>query len=330
MILIGTQDVGPAKYLAALFIDYNPDEILTVWSNLNESILSGTGEKVKISEIGSISKLKVIITGTCTGNGIDKKLIQIGKYLNIPSVSVIEHWNLYLYRFFVDGKTLLPNYIFLNDNHAMKSAIEDGLPKDLLYAYGNPYLEQLQGKDLSPVDKKIFKLKFGLQRDKILIFISEELNFKKNSDGYRGFCEFEVLSDIIKSSSNKNIDVLIKLHPEEALHKYNCFTRNERVCVAKDNLDFDTIISHADIIIGMDSMMLIEASLFRNDIISYRPRAVKPFIGSKLKILTEVGTKESLERILSTKNNQADKKLDFAGSKERLLTHINTIIKRQA
>ena len=327
MIVVGAQDVGPAKYLAALFNDYTGDKVSYIGSELSFQFLSALRNKIDICDINKISNLKLIITGTCSGYGIDKKLIEAGRDMKIPTVSIIEHWTLYYNRFStLNDSPLFPDYIFVNDKYALQGAIIDGLPKKLLYAHGNPHLEQMGQKQLCPVDKTNLMEKLGLSQNQIMTFISEELNFSKKSDGYRGFTEFEVLSDIISIVSGKDIDLIIKLHPEEKEDKYNDYEILGGIVVAKDSLDFDSVVKHSDYIVGMDSMFLIEASLFRNDVLCYRPSAINSFIGSELGVVCELKSKGELKRVLNMQKNYYNKKLDFSGSKNNILTHIGKII----
>ena len=326
MIVVGTQDVGPAKYLAALFYNYSADKVSYIASMLSDQLLSAIGDNIDICDINKIPNLKLIITGTCSGYGIDKKLIEAGRAMKIPTVAIIEHWTLYHNRFRLNDTTLLPDYIFVNDRYALNGAILDGLPKKLLYAHGNPYLEKLGQKRLYPVDKTKFKEKLGFSHNQIMTFISEELSFPKKSEGYRGFTEFEVLGDIISVVAGKGIDLIIKLHPEEMEGKYDDYESLGGIVVAKDSLDFDSVVAHSDYIVGMDSMLLIEASLFRNDVLCYRPNAINSFIGSDLGTVCELKSKEELKRVLKTKKNNYNKKFNFSGSKKNILNHIGKII----
>ena len=96
-----------------------------------------------------------------------------------------------------------------------------------------------------------------------------------------------------------NHKLLIKLHPTESKYKYKKYLNNN---VQIYNLKLsDPIIEFSDYIIGMGSMFLIEASLFRKDIIAYRPNEKIKFVGEKLNIVTTVKTKKKLINSLRSK-----------------------------
>ena len=68
--------------------------------------------------------------------------------------------------------------------------------------------------------------------------------------------------------------------------------------LAKDK-DLDVIIYSCIKVIGMGSMLLIEAGMIRNDVISYRPNEKFEFVGNKYKITKLVKTLRSLKTELS-------------------------------
>ena len=87
------------------------------------------------------------------------------------------------------------------------------------------------------------------------------------------------------------------------------------------------MVKIADKIIGMGSMLLLEASLHRNDVISFRPNASKKFIGNTLGVLTEINREKELIPALrfgvKANNNSA---MNFKGSKKRITNFLRSML----
>jgi hypothetical protein len=276
--------------------------------------------------------IKLVVTGTSLGSAeesLDKQLVVWAKANRIPVISIIEHWSWYRKRFEVDNsELLLPDYILVNDTIALQDAIAEGLPASMLYAMGNPYLEQLCTNQLEHCESEIILKQYSLPADKqLLFFISEALKdtFKVGTGDYMGYDEFEVLDSIV-SQLRENEHLVIKLHPEESASKYDRF-RCESVSILRE-CPVKDLSAIAYKIIGMASMLLLELTVFRKDIISYRPNASKDFIGERLGLT--IPAKDAFElRYFLDQNIYAKQNLSeyFQGSKNRIINFILSIQK---
>jgi len=312
MIVFGTEDLGPLKYLIAL----EESIVNTSWiiSKNTRSFLNG---KESVSKI-EIQSTSIVVTGTSLGKCLDKELLIKAKMLKIPSVSIIEHWSWYKKRFELNGKMVLPDHIIVNDDYAKKQAINDGLPEDKIFIGGNPHLEKLSKTKLPDFNVKAWKKKKNLLNKKIILFISEALkdSFFLGTDDYLGYDEFEVINDIIEILPN-NSTMLIKSHPEEESDKYNRYL-SDHVKVIRQ-MSIEQMVQVPDTIIGMASMLLIELAMFRDDIISYRPNARKGFVGVKIGATHYAETKSQLKNYLldlpSSSSMLFRKKFDGSGKR---------------
>lgn len=240
---------------------------------------------------------RLVLTGTCLGQGPDKIVIEQAGKLGWPSVAVIDHWSWYRKRFEVPRGLLLPDKIIVNDFIALEEAISDGLPADRLIALGNPVLEHMAHHSSNwraSTNKLSVRKKYGVQANhRVIIFISEELHseFKSGTDDYLGYEEFLVLDLILKMLKSKD-HLIIKLHPSEHDDKY-AYINDPRVTVIR-HLAKEVLASLGNVIIGMASMLLLELAMFRNDIISFRPGATKRFIGERLGATVDATSIEQL------------------------------------
>lgn len=326
MIVFVVNDTGPAKYISYIIKNLNNIDFLCISSSISSKVFDSFGI-VNIDNTNKIdlSKIQLIITGTCLGNGIDKEWIRIGKQNNIKTISIIEHWSLYKKRFELNGKYNFPDKIFVNDPIAKEEAILDGVDENIIQVVGNPVLENISKREYSLDIKKAWVDETRLNKDKkIITFISEEYkkDFPKGSREYQGFDEFEVLEDIVKNLDN-NMQLLVKLHPAENKNKYDYLKEYNNIKII-DKVDIEKLIEISDIVIGMGSMLLLEASLLKANIHSYRPNETIKFIGNKNGMTIHIKNKKELKKIMKNNYSKKDKviKNNFIGSTNNIIKFI--------
>jgi hypothetical protein len=315
MVILGSSDTGAIKYLSNLgrFLKNK----VWVFENKKKLLIKNI-QFLSLKKVKKIKKIKLIITGSALGNSIDKKLISLGRRRKIFTISIIEHWTNYYARFVYKKKIFLPDLIFVNDLIAYKDAIKSGIPKKKLFVMGNIHFENLSKsilkKNLSSWAQKIKK-----KNKKIIFFISEQILKDKiylfneyNSD------EFQTLKNIIAAMSEDDI-LVIKCHPQEKVKKFKQFAKKN--IIIKKNVSFSDIVNLPDFIIGMKSILLLELSMFRRDIISYRPLSDNKFIGDIIKCTKLV--RGNLKKNLNKKfNDNILFKNYFNGSAKKMKTFL--------
>ena len=101
----------------------------------------------------------------------------------------------------------------------------------------------------------------------------------------------------------KGVKIVVKLHPEERQDKYDeIHSTNEKneLIVIKD-CNTEKLLETAEFVIGMGSMLLIEAAKTRRDVVSYRPNQLMPYIGNQLGVTKLVSSRGHLESIIAGK-----------------------------
>lgn len=326
MILFAVNDAGPAKYIAYILRKLDSSLYTCIASNISSEVFDEFDINfIRDNQSIDLSLIKLIITGTCLGNGLDKDWVNIGKVNNIKTISIIEHWSLYKKRFELKGKYFFPDLILLNDEIAYREAGAEGIDNKLLKIMGNPVFENITSKNYLDEEKNIWKSDMSISVDqKIVTFISEEYkdDFPKESLEYQGFDEFEVLEDLI-NVLDENIFLFIKLHPAENKNKYNYLKKYTNVKVV-DKTDVKKLIIFSDIFLGMGSMLLLEASLLRANVFSYRPNEIVEFIGNKNNMTVYIQNKNELKNIIQDKNLLKNKitKNNFIGSTSKIIKFI--------
>ncbi len=330
MILFAVNDAGPAKYLSYIAQSLGNEKYKCLTSGISAKVFTN----MDINCLDSIDNIDtqdidVIITGTCLNDGIDKKAVSIGKKEGIKTISIIEHWSLYKKRFELNGQCMYPDMILVNDNQAKEEAESDGIPGNKLHVVGNPVLENIKKYDYSNNDELEWRDNFGLgKRRKIITFVSENFkdDFQENSPEFQGFDEFDVLNDLLEVLTDASI-LIIKLHPAEDRNKYDFLIKNPNIFVVGET-DINKLIEFSDILIGMGSMLLIEASIIKNTVYSYRPNEKIEFIGNRNGMVKKIHNKMELKKKLSnyeTKNFSVANNV-FSGSTRNIVNLIQKIL----
>lgn len=326
MILFGCQDVGPAKYLAMLSDHSLLKGSQWIGSRLSMPIFKKNNLNC-LDEIKVEPSVKLIVTGTTLGDGLDKRLLKLARQNGIQTVSIVEHWGWYAKRFQLDGGLLLPDYIFLNDQIAYEEAAIEGLPTNKLVIVGNPVLESLSGAYSATriKDSKIMDSYRIPKKKRRILFISEQLREDFSRNGELGYDEFEVFR-AIKKITGKDDQVIVKKHPEEDRNKYR------EICsdyIEIDDIDISDLSAISDVVIGMGSMLLLELAAYRGDVISYRPNYNGPaFIGSRMGVVKSVYSEYELMGCINANKNHEQSKMQkiFLGSKERIVNNLTRFV----
>jgi len=333
MIIFATSTAGPARYLAPV-IKAVGKGFVCVSSSVSAGVFDEYDIRSEIIDLDTQEAydsfvenkfknmgIEFIVTGTSWGNCVDKAFIGFGRRHGLKVASIIEHWSFYRERFVLGDELILPDYIVVNDAYAKSGAVKAGLPENAIYVLGNPALENKKKEGLRAMSKKEWLKALKMPDKKIVAFISESYakDFPVGRDHYQGFDEYRVVEDILSIVDAGEL-LLIKTHPSENRNKYDVY---KGVTVTSDT-DVHSLVTNADFVVGMGSMLLIEASLVRRDVISYRPGGKTGFIGNDLGITRLVTDKAGLRDIFDgkVKLHNSDFRHEFNGSTRRVAQFI--------
>ena len=172
MILLGTEDAGPARYLIAL-CSHLDVQFYCVGNDLTDQMF--VENSLQLHPDWKNCQPLAVITGTSLGDSLDKKMIQWANQLGFPSFSLIDHWSWYRKRFELNGELILPDFIFVNDDIAYEDAVNEGLPSEKIIIAGNPVLESLHLNDNQQLIKreKLLRL-YNLPSKRIIFFMVQD------------------------------------------------------------------------------------------------------------------------------------------------------------
>ncbi len=229
--------------------------------------------KYLVNEIIDTYKPDYIFTGTSYTSSIELMFLYEAKKQKIKTYSFVDHYTRYTERFFLDGENIFPDKVFLTDDKAKRLAESAGISKySEVIVSGNFYHEFL--KNWKP--KKSKNDFFSNFNKKIILFAPDPLS---NINGKKIFLfdETDVWKDlseaINKYSFQKKLFLLIKFHPNQNESYLKKIMNQNPVENSAIDISTDTksLIFHSDIVIGMFSSLLVEASLFGKKILRHVP-----------------------------------------------------------
>jgi len=267
-----------------------------------------------------IKKINPDIILTDTNNtdfsfSIDKKFLLAAKKLDKPTISIIDSWVNYKERF---GEKLeyLANNLLVIDKEMKKSLKSIGIPSNIIRITGSPRFD------------KFSNIKNTKEKKNLIVFYSQPL-FKSKSN------EVEIFKDIVSvlEKEYQKKEIIIKFHPtreenKKDKKKYDGIIKNSilKIKKAKKNIEAEDLSKKAELIIGINSMALIDSALMGKRVISYQPGINKKddlLLSNKYNWSFPVYKKEDISSVLQdifkkplikkdalkkyTKNNSTDK-----------------------
>jgi len=222
--------------------------------------------KLSLNEIdGIIKKINpnLVFTdtsGTNLNSSISKQFIRSARDLNKLTASLIDYWNKYRERL---GKNLeyLADNILVTDNEMEKSLIDIGVPADLIKVTGNPRFDRFS-------KMKIKKVQKGL-----IVFYSQP-RYNQKPD------EIEIFKDLADAVGkfHPNKQIIIKFHPTREANskdrsKYDNIIGSSIIKIKKadNNIGAEDLSGKAELVAGINSTALFDASLMKKRVISYQP-----------------------------------------------------------
>ena len=231
----------------SIFLTYQPDYIITSATSLPQKDMS------------------------------EKFIWHNAKQSDIPTMAFLDQWQNYDIRFSGTSSNeymlYQPDYINCINDIGKQEMIELGFDSNKLLELGQPYLSQLKNTVL--VDKeKIFE-QLNLDKDKeTVLFVSEAIyeNYG-NARGYTQYKTLEYLLDNKEFINNKQI--IIKLHPKDDITKFDKY--KDIILIQNEYTSYE-MISVSDFIMGMTSIMLIEAYILEKKVLSIQLNSMKDLL----------------------------------------------------
>lgn len=215
-------------------------------------------ELPRVSKSDALFQCDVLLTSTGWQTKFEIEAIAIAKERKVKVASYLDHWVNYRERFLLNGELILPDEIWVGDQHAKKIAIRN-FPKSKILLIENEYFKKIKSYFQSNPQKIRPN---GVSR---LLYVTEPTKAHRSASPYQiessNYDEFDALEYFIEALPKvfPNLhEVIIRPHPAENSLKYqDLISRNTNLFKLSTNLDLYEDIKICDAVAGCNSMALV-------------------------------------------------------------------------
>jgi len=192
----------------------------------------------------------------------------------IPSIAYVDSWWAYDERFRLPGESgfeNVPYRIATVDTHAQDALIDLGYPRERLIVTGSPRFQMLTERSCAfdaDMRRRFCASKRVAKDDRLIIFVSQPIEQVLGSQEEWGFSEKSILEAVLATiqrlpeTERRHIVLAVLSHPEEderqlAAH-LDRFAGGVRTFMIDGN-DAISCIEASDMVVGMFSILLVEA-----------------------------------------------------------------------
>jgi CDP-Glycerol:Poly(glycerophosphate) glycerophosphotransferase len=351
--------IEPLRALGNEVSVYGKDAALSIYrkqnidcSDICNTILSDTQEEA--DEFLRKTHPNLIVTGTSSEDFTERHLWKAAERAEITSFAVLDQWTNYRLRLISEGsdpmneratsELILPSFFFIMDEFARKEMCALGIDREKLVVSGQPFFDYIRKTGDGLTTQEIEKLRqelTGAEDGRVFVFASQPIRsiHRKNgmAEDYWGYTEESVLKSVLKCLSKlaeemaTKVTLVLRLHPKDESHVYedalSTLPSLIKVVVDKET-DSSLLLKASDLIIGMFSMLLLEAAILERRFISVQIglKRENPLVFDRMglvrSIVTEQELEETLRRILSGKDKEFPN-LNFEfGATERITNYL--------
>lgn len=273
MILFIANDPGGFDVIKPVFDFYHTNDkrqvllLLTGASKEKEERYAYTDEAAikKVKQCIESGVLEVLVTGTSWGGTVEVQAINLCKSYKIKTIAILDYWSNYKKRFLFKGKYIFPDYLFVPDEYAQEDSILDGVPEEIIRIVGHPGFDSLvkRTQPYSDANKALF--------------LSQPLSVIYGMK--LGFNEMTTFPMVISACKKAGFRLNVKFHPKETERfrkKYKQFERTGNI---------SDVLSDYKVVIGMNTMGLLQTVLVGMPVISFEP----DMVGNDLCITNKLG-----------------------------------------
>lgn len=234
----------------------------------------------------------LLLTATSV-NGVDleKKFIEAARELRLPSLAVLDYWANYRRRFANDGDELIyvPDRIAVMDARARTEMTAAGFDSETIVITGQPAFDALADyrTQWNSGDGQAIRASLGVAPNAAMIlFTSQPMVDFYGTDtaapNHPGFTEHTVIPMLIQAlesihrRAGKEIALVLRPHPRERIADLQGYKSDDIRIIVDDQQVGRAMTMTADLVIGMNSMILVEAVYLGRPVLSLQPGLRNP------------------------------------------------------
>lgn len=225
---------------------------------------------------GGLNRFDLFITGTSPYSEVEYKIWQYAARLNKKSICILDSHKDYERRFLKNNRYFFPDIICVMNEGTKGFLSSMNIDPYRMVVTGSPYLDSIYKYKLMDKERDMMKNGMLQGRKKIITFCTEYIAATGEKGKY-GYDELQILDDIlycIKSLRMDNFKLFIRLHPKDSIVFYEDFLKRFDTEIDYEFVRNDPehkLLQLSDIVIGITSVILLEASILGLNVVSYQP-----------------------------------------------------------
>ncbi len=352
--------IEPLRTLGNEVLVYGKDAALSIYRRLNldcadirDAIPSGReGETDKFVRVLGPD---LIVTGTSSEDFTERHLWRAADKTGITSFAVLDQWTNYRLRLVLekqdstkkdlDQRALVtPSFFFIMDELAKAEMSALGIDRKRLVVTGQPFFDYIRKAGDKFAAQEIEELRRALTENRggmVFVFASQPLTNIHRQNGmaedHWGYTERTVFQSLVTclgrlvEDLEARVTLVIRLHPKDKPDAYQDIIS---VCPQSVDVVFDRetdstlLLKAADLVIGMFSMVLLEAAILETPFISVQIglKRENPLILDRLgltrSILSDGQLEKALRKVMNGEKQEGpDLPFEF-GATERIVQYL--------
>lgn len=351
--------IEPLRQLGNNVVVYGKDAALSVYgklkidcSDIRNAIPSGAQEETN----EFVRKLcpDIILTGTSSEDFTERHLWKAAESAGIASFAVLDQWTHYRLRLMSEGSNpmnghstselIVPSYLFVMDEFARNELCALGMDREKLLVSGQPFFDYIYatGSRFTPHEREHVRREItGTSDGLVFVFASQPIASINRQNGlpddYWGYTEQTVLTNVVRCLSKlteetaTKVTLVLRLHPKDGSDSYqNALATLPSSLKAVVDREYDStlLLNASDLVIGMFSMLLLEAAILNRPFLSVQIglKRDNPLVFDRMGLVHSILTEQELEAALAgflngTRAQPDTVKFDF-GATERIVRYL--------
>jgi hypothetical protein len=362
-ILIYVEDPGSANYVAQFPERFTQNGWPTVllaggyaqeYIDRNKCYFEAAESTATAREILQSRNPRMLLVGTSENpDSLGLGLIQEARSIGIETIGVIDAFSNAAYRFRGNTDNALayaPDWLIVTDSWTREAYINLGFPNEKIVVCGHPHYDYV----LHVVDLLSLKNRFEMRKrlfpglrngQKVVVFLTEvstglnpaqyrysedyTLHGSGKHDDRTKICMEEVLEGIKYLDSKPYL--VLRLHPKDSMLEYSQFV-HEFDLISQGGSPLELVYC-ADLVVGMTTMLLVEAALMKRPTLSLLPGEVevKWLCALENGIIPHVTTRQGLQAMFfemldRDRNQPIDQSWIVSGAIERITEFVERLL----
>jgi hypothetical protein len=221
-----------------------------------------------LSELPELGGFELVLCGSSVSSPLERCVVRAARAVGVRCAVWLDHWVNYPARFVLDGSTVLPDELWVADEHAERVARET-VPGPPVLVRGNPYLEDAAAA--------IRALTVAHEGDHVL-YVSEPTSAaaeRATGDALGwGYEERAALRGYLERCRPPG-PLRLRAHPAESPEKYADLV-SEFALEVSDRRSLEEDIAWADTVVGCDTMAMAIALQAGRRVVSVIPPGGRP------------------------------------------------------